>query len=196
MSELTKMPEKMGEPQPGCSSQGNHGNQGKLTEKTRDRSSLNRQTQENNLAKSPSDTTLYAPALHKAAEGEEMINQISNFVKSMRVASIGKGKEPKSDDLDTARKKVQDSLIKVMVETPNKGKDSEIVNWQEAQLATESSPMKALHEQTLEQNISDDDFFHMICHINSNLKTKIEAGDYVDLEKLLPKDKTKRPGEE
>ena len=36
---------------------------------------------------------------------------------------------------------------------------------------------------------SDDDFFHLICHIDSNLKEKIENGEYVDLDKLLPKDK-------
>ena len=36
--------------------------------------------------------------------------------------------------------------------------------------------------------LSDDDFFHMTCHIDQNLKRKIEKGDYVDLDKLLPKD--------
>ena len=36
---------------------------------------------------------------------------------------------------------------------------------------------------------TDDDFFHLICHIDSNLKEKIKNGEYVDLDKLLPKDK-------
>ena len=35
----------------------------------------------------------------------------------------------------------------------------------------------------------DDDFFHYSAHINSNLMTKIEKGECVDLAKLLPKDK-------
>ena len=33
---------------------------------------------------------------------------------------------------------------------------------------------------------TDDDFFHLTCHIDSNLKSKIEKGEYVDLDKLLP----------
>ena len=33
--------------------------------------------------------------------------------------------------------------------------------------------------------LTDDDFFHLTCHIDANLKTKIEKGQYVDLDKLL-----------
>ena len=36
---------------------------------------------------------------------------------------------------------------------------------------------------------NDDDFFHITCHLDENLRTKIQKGDFVDLEKLLPKDK-------
>ena len=36
--------------------------------------------------------------------------------------------------------------------------------------------------------LSDDDFFHITCHIDSNLKGKIERGEFVDLDKLLPKE--------
>ena len=35
----------------------------------------------------------------------------------------------------------------------------------------------------------DDDFFHITCHIEEPLKEKIAKGDFVDLEKLLPKNK-------
>ena len=38
--------------------------------------------------------------------------------------------------------------------------------------------------------ISDDDFFHLTCHIDSNLKAKIEKGQFVDLDKLLPKERS------
>ena len=37
--------------------------------------------------------------------------------------------------------------------------------------------------------LSDDDFFHLTCHIDPNLRAKIELGEYVDLEKLLPRQK-------
>ena len=35
----------------------------------------------------------------------------------------------------------------------------------------------------------DDEFFHVTCHIDQSLKEKIEAGKFVDLEKLLIKDR-------
>ena len=38
----------------------------------------------------------------------------------------------------------------------------------------------------------DDQFFHIICHVDSALQTKIERGGFVDLEKLLPRDPTRK----
>ena len=37
--------------------------------------------------------------------------------------------------------------------------------------------------------VSDDDFFHLTCHIDPNLIHKIEKGEFIELEKLLPKDR-------
>ena len=36
---------------------------------------------------------------------------------------------------------------------------------------------------------NDDDFFHVTCHVDSGLKSKIQQGDFVDLDKLIPKEK-------
>ena len=36
---------------------------------------------------------------------------------------------------------------------------------------------------------NDDDFFHITCHVDPNVKQKIQQGDFVDLEKLIPKDR-------
>ena len=36
----------------------------------------------------------------------------------------------------------------------------------------------------------DDDFFHLTCHIDSILKGRIEKGEFVDLDRLLPKTRT------
>ena len=41
----------------------------------------------------------------------------------------------------------------------------------------------------------NDEFFHITCHVNVNLISKIEKGEFDDLEKLLPKDPTKRARE-
>ena len=38
--------------------------------------------------------------------------------------------------------------------------------------------------------VSDDDFFHLTCHIEPGLIAKIEKGEFVELEKLLPKDRS------
>ena len=44
--------------------------------------------------------------------------------------------------------------------------------------------------------VSDDDFFHLTCHIDPSLIHKIEKGEFVELEKLLPKDKVGWSSEE
>ena len=38
-------------------------------------------------------------------------------------------------------------------------------------------------------DFSDDSFFHLLCHIEPALIAKIEKGEFIDLEKLLPPDK-------
>ena len=38
----------------------------------------------------------------------------------------------------------------------------------------------------------DEEFLHLTCHVDVNLIGKIEKGEFVDLEKLLPKDPTQR----
>ena len=35
----------------------------------------------------------------------------------------------------------------------------------------------------------DDDFFHLTCHVDAAMKLKIENGEFVDLDKLLLRDK-------
>ena len=39
--------------------------------------------------------------------------------------------------------------------------------------------------------ITDDEFFHLTCHVDPNLKQKIERGEFVDLEKLLVRNQFK-----
>ena len=42
------------------------------------------------------------------------------------------------------------------------------------------------------QVLDDDDFFHVTCHIDKQLADKIEKGGFVDLEKFLLKDRSKK----
>ena len=155
------------------------------------------------MTKSPSETTIYKPGLHKdsGSQPEEIINRISNFVEEIRIghrkdvtpnrASDNVDKavirtdchQQQQQDCDTERngkreKCEQDSADHVVLEAeqlrvqiqPPKGKESFDFN-------------KFL------QNLDDDDeFFHVTCHIDETLRAKIAKGEFVDLEKLLPKD--------
>ena len=44
-------------------------------------------------------------------------------------------------------------------------------------------------QREIGNGLSDDDFFHQTSHIDLLLKQKIENGEFVDLDKLLPKDR-------
>ena len=46
-----------------------------------------------------------------------------------------------------------------------------------------------------EVGISDDEFFHLTCHIDPQLKAKIKKGEFVELEKLLPNDRLEKNSE-
>ena len=41
--------------------------------------------------------------------------------------------------------------------------------------------------RSLDDKEMDDDFFHLSCHIEPGLRTKIENGEFIELEKLLPR---------
>ena len=83
-----------GEPEPTCSK----AREGKATGKTK----LNRQRE---LIKSPSDSTVYAPTLRRVAEGEEIIDKISNSVESICMSGNYKEKDRDTAELETARKR-------------------------------------------------------------------------------------------
>ena len=50
------------------------------------------------------------------------------------------------------------------------------------------SNQSLIPHQIIISGVMDDDFFHLTCHIDNALKNKIENGEYMDLDKLLPKD--------
>ena len=53
-----------------------------------------------------------------------------------------------------------------------------------------SSEVSEVSRQEIGAGTSDDDFFHLTCHIDPTLRKKIENGEFVDLDKLLHKDNT------
>ena len=50
--------------------------------------------------------------------------------------------------------------------------------------------------ELLRKNDTDDDFFHITCHINSNLKSKIERSEFIELDRLLSKDSNLKGSDE
>ena len=176
------------------------------------------------IVKSPSDSTLYTPALKllkqqgntvlkgpqivantsenvnpvlngpsNDTESEGIIEKISNFVDNMRIESARKSNKrdrrrshsgdrddspPRRQDREEAAREVTDRIIlesekfKAQLVAP-KGMPSRI-----------DSSIELLRKLD-----NDDDFFHTSCHIEPALKLKIEQGEFVDLDKLLPIDK-------
>ena len=64
-------------------------------------------------------------------------------------------------------------------------------------IGLQDNPMNVSHKHIpdIGMAVSDDDFFHLTCHIEPSLIHKIEKGEFIELEKLLPKEKFNR-GEE
>ena len=58
----------------------------------------------------------------------------------------------------------------------------------------EETVKQLYHLRKTEDN--DDDFFHVTCHIEQNLKEKIENGEFIELERLLSRDASYRLHEE
>ena len=53
-------------------------------------------------------------------------------------------------------------------------------------------PQTNVNQQTNCSGITDDEFFHLTCHVDPNTKAKIEKGEFIKLEKLLVKDRFKQ----
>ena len=147
-----------------------------------------------NRTKLPSDTTLYKPALAMGRNNSrsDIINRISNFVEGIRIESEAGDlsswyKSPKcSTEMDQhARKKSDDKATRAIIQAEQF----------KAQLTPPPGAIQSI--QSVVDNDNDDDFFHVSCHIDDALKEKIERGEFVDLEHLLPKERANyRLGEE
>ena len=184
------------------------------------------------LIKSPSDTTIYAPAMQQKltpegrhdngavmvqnvptgrqlfemgngttlmrAEGESVpsvnghmyinsnINSVAHFVENIRL-------EQHPGDSNTNDGGIEDNLAAIgdnrrssdmaaYIEMPGRINCTDM----EENHRVDSDKMNLLN---IGSGVSDDDFFHLTCHIEPNLIHKIEKGEFVELEKLLPKDK-------
>ena len=155
--------------------------------------------------KSPSDTTIYAPALnltpvHKPQEerDEQMVNKISEFVEQVRLQN--NTKTPHMNDSIIAETGVShlENVKKVTatLEEDNMG----LIQQRAEDLVVEAECFRAALEKPAPGRSTnmvnaidvDDQFFHLTCHVDPVTQSKIEQGEFVELERLLPKDRFKR----
>ena len=167
------------------------------------------------VIKSPSDTTIYTPALKKGREQDNLINKISNFVESIRLESQrnspaeqdtrnvihqNRDVEHTSDPPATPepctshRSPVHGTNLEE--QTRVRDRTDKLILDAEKLKANLVAPQGMMLPIAIDSNIkllrnldNDDNFFHVTCHIDTGTSAKIEKGDFVDLEKLLPNEK-------
>ena len=194
--------------------------------------------------KSPSDTTVYAPALARRVDQLEnpensdlnnvLMQNISEFVGSARTQVEQAERRQSSSTPPQHNAPMDHRQVRACSPQPGTSRQPtqatlrsaiEVTGSNEAQQRTEDAiiegekfeaavaiptGMNVMHnlvnEQTptpphlhsqgqmniMGQGITDDDFFHLMYHVDPVLFRKIESGEFVDLDKLLPKEKTIR----
>ena len=170
------------------------------------------------LLKSPSDTTIYAPGLMKSpigvSEKEIAMNKIANFVEEMRITHERTTNETAASTVTSPKQRRESVPIPEAEPSTSDGRGRDQRNFEMSdmskeeakelakQIVVEAEQFKASIEKPqgkqdmFEQpSLTDDNFFHLICHVDSGLRSKIVKGEYIDLEKLLPQDKMKRQPE-
>ena len=223
----------------GPATEGNHGNGKQTFVKTVNAHTFTPQQ------KSPSDTTIYAPALNKTAVtaaqqigtplnnqtilvNDRHVNDVANFIEAVRAEQAvellppetlpGEPNPVKSRisvlGQEDAMKRTEKSVLeaekfRAAVEIPpvgeyhgtgegfrafhddqrgmrvNNDEGTNLTNLAElfTQFATMNRPQ-------IGSGLTDDDFFHLTSHIDVNLRQKIEKGLYVDLDRLVPRDRS------
>ena len=134
----------------------------------------------------------------------EVIANVSTFVDQMRIEHEESQRQAPGFNTTLPPREVMNSSPRVKSTVTAAGypeaqrrMEQAIVEAEKFKAAEEKSPGTIFTLQQQEssskravvgEGYSDDDFFHLTCHIDPNLKRKIENGEYVDLDKLLPKD--------
>ena len=162
--------------------------------------------------RSPSNTTLYAPGLMKGSTPNrnnmetqnkqklELMERISDIVESIRISTEGASQMEADNGPSTSTGITHNNRGK---QTENRDIAAKLLIEAEKFKATLNPPegkeeitdFKGV-ENDCEELLEDDDFFHIACHVDQNLKDKIERGKFVELEKLLVRDRFRRRNEE
>ena len=161
--------------------------------------------QQNKVVKSPSDTTLYMPAIRRLDKefspqqvvekvlrdnsdkhDEPQVEAINKFLQNIRIGQTG---SRSSGQIEDEPQPSTSSGRRHGESTVRRDTTDGALLEAERYKATIQAPPQGMDERNylryLRMNDDDDDFFHIICHIDGSLKAKIRKGGYIDLEKLL-----------
>ena len=122
---------------------------------------------------------------------DQVIDKISNFVEEIRFeASTGQ----------TPPRVQQNQLPPVKTAPVNQPMEPEnplqaerlIIEAEQYPTHSEPPPAGNIVRNLIDRGPSgsqgdDDDFFHLVCNVDSALKERIQRGEYIELERLLPK---------
>ena len=168
------------------------------------------------LIKSPSDTTLYTPGLRKSTDQELALNQISNFVENIRLEQNNRRQTPSAAAMPehwaSTQPRSQIRMVQPEESLPSgSNQQVQVQPGADVRQATDKILLDAERFKAslvapkgmnflpdkIDDNVEllrklddDDDFFHVSCHIDENLRAKIAKGDFVELDRLLPKEKS------
>ena len=125
---------------------------------------------------------------------ESCINQVANFVEAVSIEQHPGDMAAKEGNTltlrpaavaGTSKLETDDELQQARIRADNAVLETEKFHTQVEQAVNNS--MNAIFN--IGSRVSDDNFFHLTCHTKPNLLHKIEKGKFIELEKLLPKDK-------
>ena len=129
-------------------------------------------------------------------DSRNLDDQISDFIQGIRIQSGADKGEPQPS---TSNDRDDQAFNELVEEAKQKSKDL-IIGAEKFKDSTNPPPGMvsiigpAGLVMTGPQGVMDmdDQFFHVTCHVDQGLKDKIAKGEFVDLEKLLPKIRTGR----
>ena len=146
---------------------------------------------------SNSNTTIYAPALNEipatnTTEGrsngsvKRTPEGIATGIRQIRLqqqfdSPSGCSQDSDSDEPDRRRKKTDDLPDEEQSEA-----DRAVLAAEKFKAAI-APPVKGMAPGTYFKDDLDIEFMHVACHIDANTRAKIQRGEFVDLERLLPK---------
>ena len=164
--------------------------------------------------KSPSDTTVYAPALRHSLEvnqvhgmgvpsinfprdsilvgnaEQQMGNQVARFVEQVRMQTTADSRRSLARDDEpqpSTSQQASGEQAQQIDQARNLANDM-VLQAEKFKAAVAPLPgmLETPHSQVNMVSV-DDQFFHISCHIEQSLKEKIERGEFIELERLLTK---------